>query len=367
MQIRLILACAAASVGRCDRIKYLATDCTDYHGRFQSCSLELLKAISCLLFCSLICRSSEAQLIENITSFRTIDADRYIRVHYENDFFTNQDLYYSQGIAMEFVHPLFGHLPFHKILISGKSQVQLGIAAEHNGFTPTSTQSDSILYGDRPYAATLTMRLFSISRHDSLSSRITSVFSFGVIGPAAGGKAMQSTIHQWINDSQPLGWQHQIQNDVVLNYSIGIEKSLFNLPSSLLVTGYTNAYLGTLNTKLSSGFVLMAGKLNARMASTLHRGSGSSLTQNGITFHGYCQPQINLIAYDATLQGGVFNKSSPYTIAASDMERITLQANLGLVMRAGPVYFEYFYTFLTREFNGGLTHAWGGVRVGATW
>jgi len=305
-------------------------------------------------------------MIDNTAGFRTVDADRYIRIHYENDFFTDDDKYYSQGISAEFVDPIFNDFFFHKILLTGKDLRQNGIALEHNGFTPTTINSDSILYGDRPYAATLTGRVFSMSYHPGLRARITSSFSFGVIGPAAGGKAMQSTIHQWIDDDQPLGWQYQIQNDIVLNYNASLEKNLLQIPDRLILNGLVAGQLGTLNTKLSTGLVLVVGKVNARLT-TMLGGKSQYEGKRKFSFHGYVQPLVNLVGYDATLQGGMFNKTSPYTIAAGDLNRLTFQANMGLVMQAGPIYAEYFFTFLTQEFRTGLSHQWGGLRIGARW
>jgi len=306
-----------------------------------------------------------AQLIDNTASFRTFDAERFVRIHYENDFFANDDKYYSQGINAEFVHPMFEKFFLTRILIAGKEASQKGIAFEHNGFTPTSISSDSILYGDRPYATTLTARVHSISYSEKLRARITSSFSFGAIGPAAGGKAMQSTIHQWIDDDQPKGWEHQIQNDVVLNYTVGIESNLLQIPGSFLCNGIVSGQIGTLNTKLSAGIVLVGGKLSTRLSNTFTK--ESNMGHRKFNFHGYCQPLLNLVGYDATLQGGMFNKDSPYTISAGSVTRWTFQTNIGLVLQVDPVYLEYFFTFLTQEFNTGLPHAWGGVRVGIGW
>lgn len=305
-------------------------------------------------------------MIDNTASFRTVDADSYVRLHYENDFFTATDYYYSQGIALEMADPFFKRFFPAKLLLTAGEPVQQGIAFEHNGFTPTSTESDSILYGDRPFAATLTARFFSISHHAGLGARITSSFSFGVIGPAAGGRAMQSTIHQWIDDDQPKGWQHQVQNDIVLNYNAGIERNLLKIPDRFLLNGFASAQLGTLNTKLVTGAVLIIGKVNARLAASLGNQSAYS-GKKTFSFHGYCQPQVSVVGYDATLQGGMFNKDSPYTIGAGSVSRVVFQTNMGLVMQTGPMYLEYFFTFLTREFDSGLSHTWGGVRVGARW
>lgn len=304
-----------------------------------------------------------AQVIDNTASFRTVDADRFVRVHYEDDFFTGTDRYYSQGINLEYVDPTFNKFFLHRLLVKGKDARQMGIAIEHNLFTPSNINSDSILYGDRPYASTLTGRVFSSSYLEGTCARITSSFSFGVIGPAAGGKAMQSVFNQWSDDNQPKGWEHQNQNSLVLNYKVGMECKIFQIQDRLLFSGFSSAQLGTLNAKLSSGMVLIVGKLNSRLTAP----HGGRSTNKQFTFHGYAQPMINFIGYDATLQGGMFNNDSPYTLSASDIKRVTLQANVGLVMQAGPIYMEYFVTLLSQEFSGGLRHSYGGVRVGVRW
>ncbi len=316
------------------------------------------------LFVSILVFSeaTKGQAIDAAASFRMIDADAYVRLHYENDFFSATDYYYSQGINMEVVHPLFKKFFLTKILVSAKGHEQAGIAFEHNGYTPTSTESTEILYGDRPFAATLTARVLKYSRNDSLRKRITSALTLGVIGPAAGGQAMQSTIHQWINDSQPLGWPNQIQNDVVINYEASLEKNLLAKSGVVAMNAFGKIRAGTLNTRLSSGLVLMFGRLNPRIAACFTGGAQTRVRK--FTFHFYFQPMINIVGYDATLQGGLFNKTSPYTISASEVTRFTFQSNAGVVVSLGPLYLEYFQTFLTREFESGMSHQWGGVRLG---
>jgi hypothetical protein len=107
---------------------------------------------------------------------------------------------------------------------------------------------------------------------------------------------------------------------------------------------------------------LMIGKINRRIVSVF--GPAPSRPHHKLSLYGYWQPLINIIGYDATLQGGLFNTSSPYTIASSDMARLTFQSNAGIVMNIGKFYLEYFHTFLTKEFETGLQHSWGGVRIG---
>lgn len=74
----------------------------------------------------------------------------------------------------------------------------------------------------------------------------------------------------------------------------------------------------------------------------------------------------NLIGYDATLQGGVFNNDSPYTIPSEEITRLTGQFNYGFILKTKTLYFEYSRTVLTREFDSGSPTKWGGIRIGFT-
>ena len=311
---------------------------------------------------------ASGQAIDNMASFRMIDAKKYIRFHYENDYFTATDYYYTQGMNLEVVDPSYHKFPLSKLLIvSNSGKNQYGISLEHNGYTPTSIESNTILYGDRPFAAALMLKTFAMSC-DSLSRfRVTSSLSLGVIGPAAKGYQMQKTIHGWINATEPLGWQYQIQNDAIVNYEVGIEQSFVQFRrNTILINGFANGRLGTLNTKLSTGFVIMFGDLNSAIRSVFIRSSRLDplIQKKKVSVRFYGQPMINLVGYDATLQGGLFNKSSPYTISAGEIERITFQANYGLVIEFHALYIEYFKTIISKEFETGLYHRWGGIRIG---
>ncbi len=324
----------------------------------------ILIQILCLLSLTIL-----GQAVDNMASFRMIDADRYIRLHYENDYFTATDYYYTQGINLESVNPSYNKFPQSKILFAPKGTAhQYGISIEHNGYTPTSIESNTILYGDRPFAAALMLKTFSMNADTLHHVRITSLFTLGVIGPAAGGYEMQKSIHSWIHGTEPLGWQYQIQNALILNYEVGVEKNLMALNNKFLINGTATARAGSLNTKLSTGLTFMYGRLGERIVSVFGRGGKQAARRDNVHFHLYAQPLINVVGYDASLQGGLlFSRSSPYTLSASQVEHLTFQLNYGAVLNYHSLYLEYFQTFLTKEFETGLQHRWGGIRVGVKW
>ncbi|GAB4028715.1 lipid A deacylase LpxR family protein [Spirosoma gilvum] len=311
-----------------------------------------LVALGCLL--SML---SVAQRIDNTASFRQMGSDTYFRFHYDNDYFTATDRYYTQGYNVEVVNPALRKNPLTKLLIKPKrSHIQYGLALEHFGFTPTTLGSDAILVGDRPFAACILLKTFSISTDTVRRVRVSSLLSTGMVGPIAFGYEMQAAIHRLINGVEPHGWQHQIRNDVILNYHLTYENQLYAYRHALSVSANAQAQVGTFVDRLQTGFVVMAGRFDSPF--------GNLAISKRVQLYVYAQPLVSLVAYDATLQGGLFNRSSPYVIPADQLARATFQANYGAVFRYKKLYLEYYQSLLTREFETGMPHRWGGIKIG---
>ncbi len=74
-----------------------------------------------------------SQAIDNTVSFRNINSDHYLRVMYENDFFTKTDRDYTQGIYLEWVRPGLRKFPLSSLLWKPRNgSVTYGLALEHN-------------------------------------------------------------------------------------------------------------------------------------------------------------------------------------------------------------------------------------------
>jgi hypothetical protein len=318
--------------------------------------MHSFKLILCFFFL-LIASFVSGQAIDNVTVYKNIDSDHYFRFSYENDYFTATDDLYTQGVNAELVSPSIGKLAVTKILLTpAGSEVKYGLAAEHDAYTPTSIRSDAILYGDRPFCAALFLKFFSIAVDSVNGNRLSSSFSVGVVGTAASGKWMQETIHKALkNNIAPLGWDNQIHNDVVLNYEVEDERQLLST-KALLLSSYGNVRAGTLSDKAGVGFTLMLGRFSSPFQS-------SASVQRRFRLYFYEQPVVSVIGYDATLQGGMFNHTSPYTISASDIQRITFQDNFGAVITIGNVNLSYYQAYLTKEFKTETYHRWGAISI----
>lgn len=314
-----------------------------------------LKIITVSFVVVIVCQQVSAQLIDNSSTFRNINNESYFRFHYDNDFFTNTDYYYSQGITVEYVHPSLEKFPLSKLLYKTKnSTTKYGFTFNLFGYTPTSTNSNIILYGDRPFEGSMSLKMFAISSNSFKQQRISSAVSIGVIGPAALGEEIQANIHRWTGNKIPKGWQHQIKNDIIINYQLNMEKKLL-ATDAFLLNGAAELRGGTLHNKINGGINFMAGHFNNPYQTEKKKKT---------TYYLYGQSRINLVGYDATMQGGLFNRKSIYTISASDVSRITFQADAGIVLNFKKIFFSYSQSFLSKEFRTGKTHRWGGVSIG---
>jgi hypothetical protein len=299
------------------------------------------------------------QVIDYASGFK-YKSDKMLRLHFDNDYFTTTDRYYTYGITLEWAHPSLKASPLNFLLLKAQqSSYRYGLALAYFCYTPASLSNNTIRYGDRPFSGNLVLSS-SLSSRDTLHARIiTSFLTFGIIGQGAGGEETQLMVHRMTNNVLPNGWQFQIRNDLILTYQLNYEKRLTPSSRHLLLSFSSEARVGTHNDKLKAGFSFMAGRFNDP-----YRSKTAVQDRRKTHWYFYGQVQPALVLFDATLQGGLFNRKNPYTLPASDIRRITLQADYGIVLTLKKWYVDYCQSFLSPEFSGGLSHRWGGIRIG---
>ncbi len=317
--------------------------------------MKHLPAFALLITAVLAPHVSTGQAIATTGTERDTRRQSYWRLSYDNDFFTATDKYFTQGIALEIVSPRLRALPTRRVMIVPRAtDVRYGIGYEDDGYTASDLKAPQILQDDHPYAGTKQLRVFAIADDTVRRQRVTSLLTLGIIGQGAGGKEIQTFIHRHTGNTIPQGWGNQIRNDVILNYEAGIERQLFRAGDHLLLTGSGSARAGTFNTATTVGLTVMAGRLGSPFAAARPRRE----------FYLYAKPQANLVGQDATLQGGLLNRSSPYTISASALSRIVYRQQVGIVYRSRHHFIEYYQSLGTREFRGGRAHRSGGFQLG---
>ena len=314
-----------------------------------------------ILFSSVISTSLVAQT--DTTSLKSVQTkpENYFKFNYDNDFFSATDRYYTQGIYSELILPLIKKSPLSKLLIPlNKTALNYyGINFEQDGYTPRSIRHQGIYYDERPYASIFFISHFLISIDPEQKQSFSTSLDLGIIGPGAKGEEEQKAIHKALNNIQPLGWEYQVASDYILNYNLRLEKSLFE-NKHLEFIGLINTRLGTLYDDVSAGVLLRTGWMQTyfkNLGLTKHPHSESKTNKFQCYF--YSKGEIKTVVYNATMEGGMFNKNNIYTIPSNDIERVVTVAYAGIVVAYKSVSIEFTKAYLSPEFKGGLPHGWG--------
>ncbi len=327
--------------------------------------------IKIILFFSVFSTSLVGQTDTTTIKAKPFQSESYFRLTYENDFFVATDRYYTQGISLELIMPFIKKSPLSRLLISINNGAlnYYGINIEQDVFTPRSIRYDSIYVGERPFAGVFFVSHFLVSINSEKKQRLSTSLALGIIGPEAKGSEEQKGIHYALQNIQPLGWENQIATDYVLNYNVKFEQGLF-AKKRIECIGFVGSRLGTLYDDISVGAMLRGGWMQPYFKNLGLGSSSNKLNENGggdktnkFQCYIFGKAELKTVAYNATLQGGMFNKNSIYTLPAQDIKRVVGMAHLGLVMAYKRVSFEYSHAYISPEFDIGLSHSWGHCNI----
>lgn len=268
---------------------------------------------------------AQAQLPKDSTQ---VSADRVLEYSFANDAFLRTDYYYTQGMTLLLVSPALRQSPVNRVLGPGPggSTLHHGIRLHYDGFTPLRIQDPFIRVGDRPYASYIYADLLRVATHPGRRLRLTTALNVGLLGPGAGAKGFQTKFHELLGAPTPRGWDYQVQTDVVLGYEARVEKQVLALGRMAEFNGMASASLGTLQTYAAAGTTLRVGW---RQPTFEGLGVVNRATRGGrgrVPAYGQAQVEGRLVGYNATLQGGLFNRRSPYVLPASAVRRAVAQS-----------------------------------------
>ncbi len=303
----------------------------------------------------LLASALHAQHIDPYSTLFEIPDSSYIRLSYDNDFFQGHDFYYTQGFSFDGIFPVFRKNPVNKVLFHDRNAdyEKYGLRIESDVYTPTDISADSILTRNHPYSAVAYLEFFRMSYAPKANRKVSSALDIGIIGPAALGKEMQTGIHEALNMDPPQGWQYQIQNEPFLNYTLRLEQQVLESRSRFSAGAIAEVRAGNYLTEASLGIELSVGRKN-----NLFTG-----TENKIQWYFYSQSYMHAVGYDATLEGGLFNRNSQYIISQINMEPLVAEQHIGFVVSVPHVYASLDFGFITQRFMYGRPHGWGGIRL----
>jgi len=305
---------------------------------------------------------AEQDPIEAYYAISYVSTNNYFGINFDNDIFSNTDYYYTNGICFKLSVPVFAASPFAWPMLPYRKESMNyhGITAVQNMYTPTNPDTISVFDYERPFCAYLYLGHFKNTLSKKKRYRQYSEIILGIMGPTSLGGFVQSQIH----NIEPIGWENQIQNDLVLNYSALVEKGIFN-PGFVDLNLFAEGQIGTLYDNLGGGVRMRVGKLNPyfSMPELAHPRSIEHKDALNLQYGIIGSAKLKFVAYDATLQGGFFNPNNNYTIPASDIERIVFQAGMGIYFAFKQLGITYKHFYISPEHKNARHHQWGHINL----
>ena len=309
-----------------------------------------------LLFSQLI----SAQRTENVINFD--DNRNHILLDVENDLLFQSDQYYTAGVALAYTFEDLKKTPAQFILRSkdAENYTFSGFGIEHRMFTPFSITDPYAIENDRPYSAYFLLTNYSVLINPKRNLKISNELGIGLIGPAAGGEAIQTTVHEIIGSDLPIGWENQIANAFLIDYQFRIEKGFFTPWIAEHIIPFGMARIGTLKDEVNLGLMIKFGNKNKVLSSSF------DLSENRDKFiwEFIFEARLQGVFYDATLQGGVFNGSEIVSLQIQDTFMRQYHIRTGINLYYKSFFLRYMVQLNSADFTAGIVHRYGGVNIG---
>lgn len=298
----------------------------------------------------------------NLIGINLINAQTYqheIGFQTDNDSYTliGSDRYYTNGLNF-----------FYNKAVKFKNEKLenkiFGIKVSQEMFTPKSikiTTTDDI---DRPFAGYLYLEP-SLNLFYKNEENLRFSTQVGVIGKMSGAKEAQRFIHTIFDLDKPTGWEFQIKNNFIINFSVEYNKLLLR-KSRYDITFNSKVNAGNGFIGINTGPTIRIGRFNPLYNSkitnsTVHTSAVNSSRRK--EFYFYYRPKINYNAYNATVEGNIFKKNTNNQEVSSSIKSFVLTNEIGLDYRKNNFSVGASITLQTKDVKTmkHSLHQWGSI------
>lgn len=235
--------------------------------------------------------------------------------------------------------------------------------------TPFIIKLDTPDRYDYPYSGAIYLTRTISCSNQSKKINTRTEYIAGILGPAAFGKQSQTFIHKLLkyNRARPRGWRFQLPTDLLLNYNLTAEKQMATYKKSLTLSGGGQIFLGTMKDAISLYLVVKAGDTSSNFRGMTHSFFSSSKKKAQFLFS--LKGGLDLVFYNALLDGGLFNSSSPVhdkkTLYGTLLKRLPFLANVQFITlcRFRTFSISFTQTALSSEFKRFKAHAYGNISL----
>jgi lipid A 3-O-deacylase len=215
---------------------------------------------------------------------------------------------------------------------------------------------------DRPFAGYLYVG-GAMSWFKNTEENFKAGVQLGTTGPNSLAQDGQELLHKTFGFYETAGWDYQIKNEAAINPSLQYARLLQraeNKKTDFVLEGYAN--VGTTFSGAGAALLFRAGNMEQLFNTSsfdARTGTKGPAQRNELFF--YAKPQINYVAYDATIQGSMFNDDSPVTY---DVKPLVFSQQVGVNYSTTRLTFDFNVIFKTREIKSDATaHQFGSLSV----
>ncbi len=314
---------------------------------------RLLVLYFCLPFLSLAQRTETAISLSSKLS----------RIDFElnNDMLFSTDSYYTAGLGLAYTNKKFTKTLAQFILKTKNENVInfSGFSIEQKMFTPSSIIAPKTIPKDQPYSAYLLLTNYSVNVNQAMKMKISNEIGIGLMGPQAYGEEMQTIVHRLVDVAEPIGWNDQLQNTLLLDYQIRIERGFGPDWFANHVIPFLGTRIGTLTDRVQIGTMIKFGNKNKYLTSD----TDLEVTKKKIIWEWTFSANLQGVFYDATLQGSIF-RNDPNALEKSDIISHQYQFRTGINFFYQNISLRYMVNFNSSNFNEAIYHRYGGINIG---
>lgn len=299
-------------------------------------------------------------ILSHITNAQTFKSEFGFRSDNDSYLAQGSDMYYTNGL---FIH--FRHATNQERLKESLEKKIYEISVGQRIYNPRSGYSPEPSRQDRPFAGYLYAGA-AMSWYSKKESVFKLAVELGTTGSNSLAEAGQELLHNTVGFYELAGWEYQIANEKSINLSAQYTKLIHRDASNTTdfsFDGYAN--VGTTFNAVGAGVLFRAGRINQLFNSGAtnsvigHHKKTASYRARELFF--YAKPQLNYVAYDATVQGSMFNDDSPVTF---DIQPLVFVHQMGLNYSSPRFTFDFGMILKTKEVRSRAPgHQWGSVSM----
>ncbi len=270
----------------------------------------------------------------------------------DNDFVFQTDRYYTNGLKIEYFTKGQGPSLLDYIHLKDKPNEKAiyGFSISQDIFTPEDKNSVASQLQDRPFASSLIFSSSKIIVNNQKRLISRSELQIGLMGKLGGGEWVQNGIHGILPTSSIVkGWENQIKTDIALNYGLEYEKQITR-GQFFQISGMLGGKIGLPYTYAGTGFNFRIGEIDEYFNQL------NFYSAKKIDFFFYSGIKGRVVAYNATIQGGLFSNAN---LNQPDINHFLYEFDMGINLSYQSLKMNFGVKFISPELKNGKNHRWG--------